>query len=137
MSTTRRVSIPLFDRNSPSLRPDLGCLTHGCERRSSMAGRPPRQRRGACLRAVRRHATLAAGGRTSTSASRPPDSEREAEVGSPSKSVLIAPSKTVTTLIRTMLRLATSYLLPKPRVFLRTIIVEYQWHSTFQVAQSR
>ena len=59
MSTTRLVAIPLFDRNSPSLRPDLGCLTHGWERRSSMAVRPPRQRRGACLRAVPSHATLA------------------------------------------------------------------------------
>jgi len=59
MSTTRLVAIPLFDRNSPSLRPDLGCLTYGWERRSSMAVRPPRQRRGACLRAVPSHATLA------------------------------------------------------------------------------
>src|ERR1700722_6431664 len=34
--------------------------------------RPPRQRRVACLRAVRSHTTLDAGGRASTSASRPP-----------------------------------------------------------------
>src|SRR5689334_18701915 len=95
MSTTRLVAIPLFDRNSPSLRPDRGCLTHGGERRSSMAVRPPRQRRGACLRAARSHATLDAGGHASTSASRPPYNEREAEVGSPSKTVLTGPSKGV------------------------------------------
>src|SRR5271154_4540916 len=34
--------------------------------------RPPRQRRVPCLRAVRSHTTLDAGGRASTSASRPP-----------------------------------------------------------------
>src|SRR5690349_15540484 len=71
--------------------PTWVCLTHGCERRSSMAVRPPRQRRVACLRAVRSHATLDPGGRASTSASRPSYSEREAEVKSPSKTVLTRP----------------------------------------------
>jgi hypothetical protein len=49
----------------------------------------------ACLRAVRSHTTLDAGGHASTSASRPPYSEREAEVGSPTKTVLMTSSKSV------------------------------------------